>query len=31
MNELFNEVDGGEDEEMNEIVWYYVKRIRSKK
>jgi len=31
MNELFNEVDGGEDEEMNEIVWYYIKKIRTKK
>jgi len=26
MNELFNEVDGGEDEEMNEIIWYYVQK-----
>jgi len=23
---LFNEVDGGEDEEMNEIIWYYVQK-----
>jgi hypothetical protein len=28
MNELFNEVDGGEDEEMNEIIWFYVKKTQ---
>ncbi|HLO80114.1 MAG TPA: bifunctional YncE family protein/alkaline phosphatase family protein, partial [Chitinophagaceae bacterium] len=26
MNELFNEVDGGKDDEMNEVLWYYTKR-----
>lgn len=25
MNELFEEVDGGEDDAMNRIVWYYTK------
>jgi hypothetical protein len=30
MNELFNEVDGGEDEEMNEIIWYYVLKERKR-
>jgi hypothetical protein len=30
MNELFNEVDGGEDEEMNEIIWYYVQKERKR-
>ena len=28
MHELFNEVDGGEDEEMNDVVWYYIKKLR---
>lgn len=30
MHELFNEVDGGEDEEMNDVVWYYIKKLRDK-
>jgi hypothetical protein len=25
MNEVYNEVDGGEDDEMNEIIWFYTK------
>jgi YVTN family beta-propeller protein len=29
-HELFNEVDGGEDEEMNEVIWYYVKKLRER-
>jgi hypothetical protein len=28
LHELFNEVDGGEDQEMNEVIWYYVKKLR---
>ena len=24
-NELFNEVDGGQDDEMNKVIWYYTK------
>ncbi len=25
MNEVYNEVDGGEDDDMNEIIWFYTK------
>jgi hypothetical protein len=25
MNEVYNEVDGGEDDEMNRIIWFYAK------
>lgn len=25
MNEVYDEVDGGEDDEMNEIIWFYTK------
>jgi hypothetical protein len=25
LNEVYNEVDGGEDDEMNEIIWFYTK------
>jgi YVTN family beta-propeller protein len=25
MNEVYNEVDGGEDDEMNEIIWHYTR------
>ena len=28
LHELFSEVDGGEDQEMNEVIWYYVKKLR---
>jgi hypothetical protein len=24
-NELFNEVDGGQDDEMNRIIWFYAR------
>ena len=24
-NELFNQVDGGKDDQMNRIIWYYTK------
>jgi hypothetical protein len=25
LNELFNEVDGGKDDAMNRIIWFYAK------
>jgi hypothetical protein len=25
VNEVYNEVDGGEDDEMNRIIWFYAK------
>jgi YVTN family beta-propeller protein len=31
MNELYNEVDGGRDDEMNEIIWHYVKTQKGRK